>query len=117
MPDPAADPAGKAADERPGHRAAGRLAWLAGAACVVCCALPASVAAGLLGGGALAVAAWLPTVAVVPAVAAVGLIGRSWWHRRRAAEHAQGCTGSACGCNDPVLLGLAVLAIRGRVKR
>ncbi|MFE3196832.1 hypothetical protein [Embleya sp. NPDC059237] len=89
MPDPAADPTGEAPDERSGHRAAGRLAWLAGAACVACCALPALVAAGL------------PTVAVVLAVAAVGLIGRSWWRRRKAVEHARGCTGSACDCIDP----------------
>ncbi|MCF2533914.1 hypothetical protein [Yinghuangia soli] len=64
MPDRAADPAPDSPDTTEGpppHRAAGRLAWLAGAACVACCALPVLVAAGLLGGGALAVAAWLPS--------------------------------------------------------
>ncbi|NUR24531.1 MAG: hypothetical protein HOV83_01525 [Catenulispora sp.] len=103
MPDLAADPAQGLTDTAGApqeHRAAGLLAWLAAAACVACCALPALVAAGLLGGGALAVAAWLPTVAVVLAVAAVAVFGLAWWRRSRAVRSRQGCTGSVCGCGS-----------------
>jgi hypothetical protein len=65
MPVPAADP-----NPAPGSgKAAGRLAWLAGAACAACCALPALVAAGLLGGAAAGAATWMPTAAIVLAVA------------------------------------------------
>jgi hypothetical protein len=101
MPDLAADDVQAPTDTTgtpPRHRAAGLLAWLAGAACVACCALPALVAAGLLGGGALAAAAWLPKVAVVLAGAAIAVFGRSRWKRSRAAGSGHGCTGSSCGC-------------------
>jgi len=101
MPNPAADPVQELTDTTaapPERRAAGLLAWLAGAACVACCALPALVAAGVLGGGALAVAAWLPTVAVILALAAAGVFGWARWHRSRAVENGHGCTGSSCGC-------------------
>jgi mercuric ion transport protein len=101
MPNPAADPIQDltdATDAPPKHRAAGRLAWLAAVACVACCTLPALVAAGLLGGGALAVAAWLPKIAVILAGAAVAVFGWSRWNRSRAAGSGHGCTGSSCGC-------------------
>lgn len=103
MPIPAADPVQNPAatiDAPPERRAAGLLAWLAAAACVACCALPALVTAGLLGGGALAVAAWLPTVALVLAVAAAAVFGWAWWRRAHAAKSGQGCAGSACGCGS-----------------
>lgn len=107
MPDLAADPAPDHSGHSDAHdgraseyHTAGRLAWLAGAACVACCALPALVAAGLLGGGALAVAAWLPTLAVVLAVAAVVVLGWTWRRRSHTAADAHGCGGEACGCGS-----------------
>lgn len=113
MPDRAADPTPdtvKTAEGPSQHRAAGRLAWLAGAACVACCALPALVAAGLLGGGALAVAAWLPTLAV----AAVALVGWTRWRRARADENTHGCAGSSCGCATTGAQGAVDVSVRSR---
>ncbi|UGQ11821.1 hypothetical protein LO772_34495 [Yinghuangia sp. ASG 101] len=100
MPDRAADPA--PADSCPGtpRRAAGFLAWAAGAACVACCALPALIAAGLLGGAAAGLAAWLPAAAIVLAIAAAAVftLGHP---RARPRQPAHGRTPTTCLCAAP----------------
>ena len=66
------------------------LAWLAGAACLACCLLPALIAAGLFGGVLVAgVTTWLPAVAagLVASAAVAWTVSRS--HARR------------CGCRPP----------------
>lgn len=95
MPAPAADPTPAAGT----GKAAGRLAWLAGAACVACCALPALVAAGLLGGAAAGAAAWMPTAAIVLAVASVVVFAAGHLRaRHRTTGH--GCAAGASGCTE-----------------
>ncbi|MFR9779497.1 hypothetical protein ACL02O_25995 [Micromonospora sp. MS34] len=69
---------------------------LAGAACAACCALPALLAAGILGGASwAAVNRFLPGVAVALAV----LAGLSWWWASKH-RHATGCAGSNCSCKQ-----------------
>ncbi len=92
MPDPAAD-------LRP-HRAPKALGGLAALACVACCALPVLIAAGVVGAGAGAVVGWLPGVAVVLAVLAVG----TWWLGRRRSSCSCGPKRSGedrCSCTAP----------------
>ncbi|MGW7169672.1 hypothetical protein ACWGH3_31245 [Streptomyces sp. NPDC054884] len=96
MPDPAAD-------SRPG-RTPKALGGLAALACVACCALPVLITAGVVGAGAGAVVGWLPALAVVLAVLAVG----TWWlgQRRRPCSCAPKTAGdSGCSCKasaDPL---------------
>ncbi|MFF1561776.1 hypothetical protein [Streptomyces sp. NPDC058279] len=98
MPDPAAD-------SRP-HRAPKALGGLAALACVVCCALPVLITAGVVGAGAGAVVGWLPALAVVLAVLAAG----TWWLGQRRRAHPCSCSSKAagedgCGCKasaDPL---------------
>lgn len=92
MPAPAADP-------RP-HRTPKALGGLAVLACVTCCALPVLITAGVVGAGAGAVVGWLPAVAVVLAVLAVG----TWWlgQRRCSCAPKTAGEGGGCGCKGPV---------------
>ncbi|MET9694676.1 hypothetical protein ABZY81_40825 [Streptomyces sp. NPDC006514] len=96
MPDPAADPRFR--------RAPKTLGGLAALACVACCALPVLITAGVVGAGAGAVVGWLPALAVVLAVLAVG----TWWlgqRRRSCACPPKTAGGGGCGCNasaDPL---------------
>ncbi len=69
----------------------GRLAGLSALACVACCALPALIAAGVVGGGLWAwLGGALPAIAVGTAVAAAG----AWWW----ADHRCSCGTSDCAC-------------------
>ncbi|WP_406839617.1 hypothetical protein ACICHK_32105 [Streptomyces sp. AHU1] len=96
MPDPAAD-------SRP-HKTSTALGGLAALACVACCALPVLITAGVVGAGAGVVVGWLPAIAVVLAVLAVG----TWWlgQRRPSCSCSPKSAGEgACGCNasdDPL---------------
>ncbi|MGA5191616.1 hypothetical protein ACPCSL_34375 [Streptomyces griseoincarnatus] len=96
MVDRAADPRSSRAP-----KALGRLAALA---CVVCCALPVLITAGVLGAGAGAVVGWLPALAVALSAAAAG----TWWlgQRRRSCSCPPKAAGdSGCGCKasgDPL---------------
>ncbi|MET7300184.1 hypothetical protein [Embleya sp. NPDC005575] len=66
---------------------------------MACCALPALIAAGLLGGAAAGVAAWMPTAAIILAVASVAVfVAGHLRARRRNPGH--GCAFGACGCAD-----------------
>ncbi|MBD9733835.1 hypothetical protein IGX29_18880 [Streptomyces sp. H28] len=69
---------------------------MAGLACVACCALPALIAAGVLGAGAAAVVDWLPALAMALAALAAG----TWWagQRRRSCSCTTSASGPGCGC-------------------
>jgi hypothetical protein len=79
------------------------LGGLAGLACMLCCVVPALIAAGVLGGaGWLAFGRLLPGVAVALAAGA----GLSWWALRRRRESLPSahqtrrhvCAGPSCDC-------------------
>ncbi|MEU1506839.1 hypothetical protein [Kitasatospora sp. NPDC005748] len=96
MPDPAAD--------QPTHRTPKTLGALAALACVACCALPVLITAGVVGAGVGAVVEWLPAIALVLAVLAVG----AWWLGRRRAScscgpKADGQAGCGCGKSGDLL--------------
>ncbi|MCP2323269.1 mercuric ion transport protein [Hamadaea flava] len=72
----------------------GSLGSLAGLACLLCCAIPFLLAAGVLGGaGWAALGQILPGIALVLAAAA----GLAWWWARQRPAHAAGCAGGDCG--------------------
>lgn len=73
----------------------GSLGGLAGLACVLCCAIPLLLAAGVLGG-----AGWALLGQLLPgiAVAFAALTALAWWWTRRRPAHASGCSGGECSC-------------------
>ncbi|MEU8001445.1 hypothetical protein AB0B66_09830 [Catellatospora sp. NPDC049111] len=75
------------------------LGGLTGLACVLCCAIPLLLAAGIVGG-----AGWAALGQVMPgiAVALAALTALAWWRSsRRRSAHAGACPGGACSCPRP----------------
>ncbi|HZM79476.1 MAG TPA: hypothetical protein VFC19_27410 [Candidatus Limnocylindrales bacterium] len=73
------------------------LGGLTGLACVLCCAIPLLLAAGVLGGAGWAfLGQILPGIAI--ALAALTALA-FWWARRRRSAHAAGCAGGDCSCS------------------
>lgn len=78
------------------------LAWIAGIACVACCAIPMLIAAGLLGGADwTSIAAGLPMFAVL-----IGTLAASawWWAARPRTATTQSCSARGV-CSDAAALG------------
>ncbi|MFR9775093.1 hypothetical protein ACL02O_03420 [Micromonospora sp. MS34] len=75
------------------------LGGLAGFACLACCAIPALLAAGIIGG-----AGWIMLGRALPALA-VGLVAAAavtwWWMARRRRRDHIGCAGGDCSCDTP----------------
>jgi mercuric ion transport protein len=71
------------------------LGSLATLACLLCCAIPFLITAGVLGG-----AGWAAFGQVLPgiAVAFAALTALAWWWTRRRPTHAASCPGSDCSC-------------------
>ncbi|WP_034590660.1 hypothetical protein [Hamadaea tsunoensis] len=78
------------------------LGGLAGLACVLCCAVPLLLGAGILGGAGWAlVGQILPGIAVILAAAAA----LAWWWTRRRPAHQARCAGGDCSCDQAAPIG------------
>ena len=71
------------------------LTGLAGTACLACCAVPALLAAEVLGGAGWAIAGrWMPGIAV----SLVALATLAWWRTTRHRHRSNCAGGENCSC-------------------